>query len=64
VIGSAVVSAAVALILIGALARRRLRRTSRAPAHVVEMIVTVGRDPVPVGLMALRGAIHFRVGYL
>ena len=64
VIGSAVVSAAVALILIGALARRRLRRTSHAPAHVIEMIVTSVAIPYLSVYWRLRGAIHFRVGYL
>ena len=64
VIGSAVVSAAVALILIGALARRRLRRTSHTPAHVIEMIVTSFAIPFLSVYWRLRGAIHFRVGYL
>jgi glycosyltransferase involved in cell wall biosynthesis len=64
VIGSAVVSAAIALVLIGALARRRLRRTSHAPAHVLEMIVTSIAIPFLSVYWRLRGAIHFRVGYL
>jgi len=64
VAGSAVVSAAIALALIGALARRRLRRTSHAPAHVVEMILTSVAIPFLSVYWRLRGAIHFRVGYL
>jgi len=64
VVGSAVVSAAIALVLIGAIAHRRLRRTSHAPAHVVEMIVTSVAIPFLSVYWRLRGAIHFRVGYL
>jgi len=64
VIGSAVVSVAVALVLVGALAVRRLRRTSHAPAHVVEMIVTSFAIPFLSVYWRLRGALHFRVGYL
>jgi glycosyltransferase involved in cell wall biosynthesis len=64
VIGSAVVSAAVALVLIAALAWRRLRNTSRAPAHVVEMLVTSAAIPFLSVYWRLRGAIHFRVAYL
>ena len=64
VIGSAVVSVAVALVLIGALAVRRLRRTSHAPAHVVEMVVTSFAIPFLSVYWRLRGALHFRVGYL
>jgi hypothetical protein len=64
VIGSAVVSAAIALMLIGAMAWRRLRRTSHAPAHVLEMIVTSVAIPFLSVYWRLRGAVHFRVGYL
>ncbi|HSC63422.1 MAG TPA: glycosyltransferase [Caldimonas sp.] len=64
VIGSALVSAAIALILIGALAWRRLRRTSHSQAHVVEMIVTSFAIPFLSVYWRLRGAIHFRVAYL
>jgi GT2 family glycosyltransferase len=64
VIGSALVSAVVALILIAALARRRLRGTSHAPAHVVEMLVTSAAIPFLSVYWRLRGAIHFRVAYL
>ena len=64
VIGSAVVSVAVALVLVGALAVRRLRRTSHAPAHVIEMIVTSFAIPFLSVYWRLRGALHFRVGYL
>jgi hypothetical protein len=64
VMGSAVVSAAVALVLIAALALRRLRRTSHAPAHVLEMVVTSVAIPFLSVYWRLRGAIHFRVPYL
>jgi glycosyltransferase involved in cell wall biosynthesis len=64
VIGSAAASAAVALVLIADVARRRLRRTSHAPAHVLEMIVTSAAIPYLSVYWRLRGAIHFRVGYL
>ena len=63
VIGSAVVSATIALILIAALALRRLRRTSHAPAHVIEMVVTSIAIPFLSIYWRLRGAIHFRVAY-
>ena len=39
---------------------RRLRRTSRAPAHVVEMIVTSALIPFLSVYWRLRGALHFR----
>ena len=63
VAGSALASAAVALLLIAALARRRLRDTSRAPAHVVEMLVTSVAIPFLSVYWRLRGALHFRVAY-
>jgi glycosyltransferase involved in cell wall biosynthesis len=64
VVGSAVVGAAIAMTLIGALALRRLRRTSHAPAHVIEMVVTSAAIPFLSIYWRLRGAIHFRVAYL
>ena len=39
-------------LLTAASACRRLRRTAHAPAHVAEMVVHVGRDSVPVDLLA------------
>ncbi len=45
--------------------RRRLERTSRAPGHVIEMIVTSVADPAPVGLLAaLRGVAISRALFL
>ncbi|MFB3908364.1 MAG: glycosyltransferase family 2 protein [Candidatus Eisenbacteria bacterium] len=43
---------------------RRLRRTSRAPRHVVEMIVTSAVIPFLSVYWRLRGAIRFRVFFL
>ena len=57
-------SAAIALVLIAALALRRLRPTSHKPADVVEMVVTSALIPFLSVYWRLRGAFHFRVGYL
>ena len=62
--GSAAASGLVALALVMAIAARRLRRTSRAPGHVVEMVVTSVAIPFLSVFWRLRGAIHFRVPYL
>ena len=63
-IGSATLSAGVALFLVGALAWRRLRKTSHSLAHVLEMTVTSLAIPFLSVYWRLRGALHFRVPYL
>lgn len=61
---SALMSVAIVVFLVGSLAWRRLRKTSRAPAHVAEMIVTSVAIPFLSVYWRLRGALHFRVPYL
>lgn len=53
-----------ALILVLALALRRLRTTSRAPAHVWEMLATSAAIPFLSVYWRLRGAWHFRTPFL
>lgn len=48
----------------GALAWKRLRPTSKAPSHVVEMIVTSGLIPPLAVFWRLYGAIRFRTLFL
>lgn len=55
-------AATVALVL--RLAARRLRRTSREPAHVAEMLVTSAAIPFLSVYWRLRGAWHFRTPFL
>ncbi|HEX6363575.1 MAG TPA: glycosyltransferase family 2 protein, partial [Albitalea sp.] len=61
---AAATSFAAALGLVGRLAVRRLRRTSREPGHVVEMIVTSALIPFLSVYWRLRGAWTFRVLFL
>ena len=54
---------AIALLLVGGLAWQRLRATSRAPAHVWEMLVTSALIPFLSIYWRLRGAWRFRVAF-
>ena len=60
--GAAALALAGALVL--AFAARRLRRTSRAPAHVAEMLVTSALIPFLAVYWRLRGAWRFRTLFL
>jgi glycosyltransferase involved in cell wall biosynthesis len=60
----AVAAAAVALLLIGCLAWRRLQGASRAPRHVLEMVLTSALIPFLSVWWRLRGAWHFRAWYV
>lgn len=62
--GSAIVSGLVALGLVLRLAARRLRTTSRTPAHVAEMVLTSLLIPFLSVYWRLRGAWRFRVWFL
>lgn len=63
-IPAAIVAGAVWLVLTGRFCLQRLKRTSKSPAHVVEMIVTsVLIPPLAVFWRAI-GAFKFRVGFL
>ncbi|MBK1686420.1 glycosyltransferase family 2 protein [Rubrivivax gelatinosus] len=62
--GSAVLALLVALGLVAAFAGRRLRATSRRPAHVAEMLLTSLLIPFLAVWWRLRGAWHFRVWFL
>ena len=53
-----------ALVLIGRLAWRRLRPTSRDPAHVLEMLATSAAIPFLSVYWRVRGAWHFRTPVL
>ncbi|HEY8881374.1 MAG TPA: glycosyltransferase family 2 protein [Roseateles sp.] len=53
-----------ALILVLMLALRRLRTTSHAPAHVLEMLATSAAIPFLSVYWRLRGAWHFRTPFL
>jgi len=53
-----------ALILVLLLALRRLRTTSHAPGHVLEMLVTSAAIPFLSVYWRLRGAWHFRTPFL
>jgi glycosyltransferase involved in cell wall biosynthesis len=67
-LGGAPVAAAAslltALILVLALALRRLRTTSHAPRHVWEMLATSAAIPFLSVYWRLRGALHFRTPFL
>jgi glycosyltransferase involved in cell wall biosynthesis len=60
----AVAGAASWLFLTGRFCARRLRRTSRAPGHVAEMIVTSALIPPLSVFWRLYGALRFRVLFL
>lgn len=60
----AVVALAGAALLILMLARRRLRNTSHAPRHVLEMVITSVAIPFLSVYWRLRGAWHFRTLFL
>jgi glycosyltransferase involved in cell wall biosynthesis len=62
--GVALVAFAGALLLISQLAWKRLRHTSHAPAHVVEMLATSALIPFLSVYWRLRGAWRFRVLFL
>lgn len=62
--GSALVSAALALLLVLRLAARRLRGNSKRLDHVVEMLLTSAAIPFLSVYWRLRGALHFRVWFL
>lgn len=55
---------AAAFVLVLRLAIRRLRRTSHAPAHVLEMLATSALIPFLSVYWRLRGAIRFKVFFL
>jgi glycosyltransferase involved in cell wall biosynthesis len=55
---------AMAVLLVLQVARHRLRATSRAPEHVVEMLVTSALIPFLSVYWRLRGAARFRVFFL
>jgi glycosyltransferase involved in cell wall biosynthesis len=61
---AALALAALALALVLALAARRLARTSRAPAHVAEMLLTSALIPFLSVYWRLRGAWRFRTLFL
>ncbi|ALV06510.1 glycosyltransferase [Roseateles depolymerans] len=60
----AFLSLAGAALLILMLARRRLRHTSHAPRHVLEMVATSAAIPFLSVYWRLRGAWHFRTLFL
>lgn len=62
--GGAALAAVVALGLILRVALRRLRRTSHAPGHVLEMLATSAAIPFLSVYWRLRGAWHFRTPFL
>lgn len=57
-------SAAAWALLTGRFCARRLRRTSRAPGHVAEMVVTSALIPPLSVFWRLRGALKYRVPFL
>lgn len=61
---AALLSLVGAALLILMLARRRLRRTSHAPGHVLEMVATSVAIPFLSVYWRLRGAWHFRTLFL
>lgn len=61
---AALLSLAGAALLILMLARRRLRHTSHAPRHVLEMVATSAAIPFLSVYWRLRGAWHFRTLFL
>jgi hypothetical protein len=62
--GVALVAFAAALLPISQVAWKRLRHTSHAPAHVVEMLSTSALIPFLSAYRRLRGAWRFRVLFL
>jgi glycosyltransferase involved in cell wall biosynthesis len=64
VTGSALIALLLAVLLILQLTVRRLRHTSRSPAHVLEMLVTSAIIPFLSVYWRIRGALKFRVWYL
>jgi len=64
VMGSAVIAGTLALALDLRFAARRLRGTSHAPGHVLEMLATSLVIPFMSVWWRLRGALHFRVWFL
>ncbi|HEX5438753.1 MAG TPA: glycosyltransferase [Gemmatimonadaceae bacterium] len=62
--GAALAALSAWLLLTAALCLRRLRATSRAPAHVAEMVVTSALIPPLAVFWRLRGAIKYRVPFL
>jgi glycosyltransferase involved in cell wall biosynthesis len=62
--GMAVGALAAWLLLTGGFCAHRLRSTSRAPGHVMEMVVTSALIPPLAVFWRLRGAIKFRVPFL
>lgn len=56
-------AAAVWLLLVARFGRQRLRHTSRAPAHVFEMVITSAAIPLLAIFWRLAGAIRFRVWF-
>lgn len=63
-IGAATMPMAGALVLVLRLAAQRLLHTSRAPAHVAEMLCTSAAIPFLSVYWRLRGAWHFRTPFL
>jgi glycosyltransferase involved in cell wall biosynthesis len=62
--GLTLVGSGLWLVLTARFCARRLRGTSRAPAHVAEMIVTSALIPLLSVYWRLRGAVRFRVLFL
>lgn len=61
---AALASTAVAVVLVLEFAWRRLRETSHAPRHVLEMLVTSALIPFLSVYWRMRGALRFRVLFL
>jgi GT2 family glycosyltransferase len=61
---AAATALAIALMLVLQMAVRRLRHTSRTPAHVMEMVVTSALIPFLSVYWRMRGALRFRVFFL
>lgn len=63
--GSAALTAAlIGLAFVLQLACQRLRHTARTPGHVLEMLATSALIPFLSVYWRLRGAVHFRAGFL
>jgi GT2 family glycosyltransferase len=62
--GSALMSAALAALLMACFAVRRLRGTSHSPSHVLEMLLSSALIPFLSVYWRLRGALHFRVWFV
>jgi len=62
--GLAVLAGVLWLYMTGRFCLQRLKRTSKAPAHVVEMLVTSALIPPMAVFWRLVGAIRFRTGLL